>query len=137
MRQKPIPQYEEDRQVFIRDARRLTVNGDIQEEPVGDVDHCATQQAQDVHLSQTLQAVQVRLRGGVANLHSVLHRWTRQSWQKRKIRVRAAQACVKGRLRCTFGEVASDLPPLSNVVVEDDASLVHADAAESLFASEP
>lgn len=37
----------------------------------------------------------------------------------------------------TLGEVASDLPPLSNVVVEDDASLVHADAAESLFASEP
>lgn len=45
--------------------------------------------------------------------------------------------CLKSWLRCTFGEVASDLPPLGNIVIEYDASLVHADAAESLFASEP
>lgn len=48
-----------------------------------------------------------------------------------------SRVCLRSWFRCTFGEVASDLLPLSNVVIEDDASLIHADAAESLFASEP
>lgn len=45
--------------------------------------------------------------------------------------------CLPRRLGCTFGEVASDLPPLGDIVVEDDASLIHADAAEPLLAPEP
>lgn len=45
--------------------------------------------------------------------------------------------CLQSPSGRTFGEVASDLPPLSDIVVEDDAALIHADAAESLLAPEP
>lgn len=54
-------------------AESLTVHRHSQEEPVGDVDHGAAQQAEDVHVLQALQAVQVRLRGGAAHLHRLLH----------------------------------------------------------------
>lgn len=39
--------------------------------------------------------------------------------------------------KLTFTEVGADLFPLSDIVVKDDASLVHADAAEPLPAPEP
>lgn len=60
-------------------AESLTVHRHPQEEPVGDVDHGASQQAEDVHVLQALQAVQVRLRGGAAHLHRLLHARAGQS----------------------------------------------------------
>ncbi len=54
------------------DACLLTIHRYIQEESVGDVDHGATQQTEDVHLIQTVQVVQVSLCGGDANLHGLL-----------------------------------------------------------------
>lgn len=56
-----------------------TVNRNTQEEPVGDVNHCAAQKAKDVHVRQTAQVVQVSLCGGDANLHCLLQVWPSQS----------------------------------------------------------
>lgn len=67
----------------LRRAEPLTVHRHPQEELVGDVDHGAAQQAEDVHAVQVLQVVQVRLRGGAAHLHGPLHG-------------RAGQSCHRG-----------------------------------------
>lgn len=62
-------------------ARLLTAHRYVQEESVGDVDDGAAQQTEDVHMIQTVQVVQVSLRGGDANLHCLLQAWTCQSWK--------------------------------------------------------
>lgn len=60
-------------------ARPLTIDRYVQEESVGDVDHGAAQQTEDVHMTQTVQVIQVSLGGGDTNLHCPRQTRTRQS----------------------------------------------------------
>lgn len=57
----------------------LTIYRYTQEESVGDINHGATQQTEDIHMTQTVQVIQVTLCGGDANLHRLLQTWTCQS----------------------------------------------------------
>lgn len=50
----------------------FTIERDTQEESVGDVNHSAAQQTEDVHMSQAFQVVQVGLCRGHANVHRLL-----------------------------------------------------------------
>ena len=50
----------------------FTIDRHTQEEPVGDVNHRATQQTEDIHMSQSIQVVQVSLCGRDANFHCPL-----------------------------------------------------------------
>lgn len=57
---------------------RLTIERYAQKESIGDVDHGAAEQVEDVHVAENVQLVQVVLGGGDADLHRLLQARTCQ-----------------------------------------------------------
>lgn len=72
-------------------AGLLTIDRYTQEKSIGNVDHGAAQQTEDIHMTQTVHVIQVSLCGRDANLRCLLQTRTRQSWRRKVFPIESSQ----------------------------------------------